>query len=83
MTILALLTLPIQATGRPISWVLAVGLSAYSAINVIVVARTRNFERFVILGRRELGQPPLIAVMTSTRERSGIAVAMSARSPST
>jgi guanylate cyclase len=49
VTVLAPLTLPIQAGGVPISWALAVGLSAYSALNLIVLARTRNFERFVVV----------------------------------
>jgi adenylate cyclase len=48
VTILAPLTLPIQANGLPVSWIMALGLSAYSAVNLIVLARTRNFQRFVV-----------------------------------
>jgi adenylate cyclase len=48
LTIVAPLTLPIQAGGTLISWILAVGLSGYSALNLVVLARTRNFERYVV-----------------------------------
>ncbi len=48
LTVVAPLTLPIQANGVPISWVTAIGLMAYSAVNLFVLARTRRFDRFVI-----------------------------------
>ena len=48
-TILAPLTLPAQARGLPISWAFAVGLAAFSAINLLVLARTRIFERYVVV----------------------------------
>lgn len=47
-TIIAPLTLPLQAGGHPVSWLLAVGLSAFSAVNLVRLARTREFERFVL-----------------------------------
>jgi guanylate cyclase len=48
LTILAPLTLPLQAPGQSIAWVLGIALSAFSAANLIVLARTGAFERFVI-----------------------------------
>lgn len=48
VTIVAPLTLPIQAQGHPLSWPLAIGLSAFSAGNLIVLARTRRFDRYVV-----------------------------------
>ena len=49
VTIIAPLTLPAQANWLPISWAVAIAMSAYSAANVLVLARTRNFERFVVM----------------------------------
>ncbi|MGH8957432.1 MAG: adenylate/guanylate cyclase domain-containing protein [Acidimicrobiia bacterium] len=48
VTIVAPLTLPIQAQGHPLSWPLALGLSAFSAVNLSVLARTRRFDRYVV-----------------------------------
>ena len=48
ITIVAPLSLPFE-TPNPIGWVLTLGLSAYSVLNLVVLARTRRFERFVIL----------------------------------
>jgi adenylate cyclase len=48
VTIVAPLTLPIQAQGNPLSWPLALALSAFSAINLSVLARTRRFGRYVV-----------------------------------
>ena len=47
-TILAPLTLPFQVSGFAGVWALAIGLSAYSAINLLVLARTRRFVRYVV-----------------------------------
>ena len=47
-TIFAPLTLPIEASARSESWALAFGLSTFAVANVIVLARSRNFERFVV-----------------------------------
>jgi guanylate cyclase len=47
-TIFAPLTLPIEASARPESWILAFALSAFAIANLIVLARSGNFERFVI-----------------------------------
>jgi adenylate cyclase len=49
LTIVAPLTLPIQAAGAPVAFVLAFGLSVYSGLNLVLLARTRNFERFVVV----------------------------------
>jgi adenylate cyclase len=49
LTIVAPLTLPIQAAGAPVAFVLAFGLSVYSALNLVLLARTRNFQRFVVV----------------------------------
>lgn len=48
LTILAPLTLPLQTGGQPLSWVLAVGLSAFSAGNLWALARTGRFDRYVV-----------------------------------
>ncbi|HJU52669.1 MAG TPA: adenylate/guanylate cyclase domain-containing protein [Acidimicrobiia bacterium] len=48
VTVIAPLTLPIQAPGHPLSWPLALGLSAFSAINLLVLAQTRRFDRYVV-----------------------------------
>ena len=45
ITIIAPLSLPFEAPA--IGWVLALGLSAYSAANLAVLARTKRFERYV------------------------------------
>jgi adenylate cyclase len=49
LTILAPLSLPFQSGGQPIAWPLAIGLSAYSTLNLVVLARTHRFERYVTL----------------------------------
>ncbi len=48
VTIVAPLSLPIQTQGHPLSWPLALGLSAFSAVNLMVLARTRRFDRYVV-----------------------------------
>jgi guanylate cyclase len=48
LTIIAPLPLPIQALGHPLSWVLAASLSVFSALNLLLLARTRRFDRYVI-----------------------------------
>ena len=47
LTVLAPLSLPVQARGLPVSFPLAIGLSAFSALNLWLLARTGNFQRFV------------------------------------
>lgn len=47
VTIVVPLTLPAQTPDQPIAWVIALGVSAFSALNLIVLARTRRFERYV------------------------------------
>src|SRR6185369_16550635 len=42
ITIVAPLSLPFE-TPNPIGWVLTLGLSAYSVLNLVVLARTRRF----------------------------------------
>ena len=48
LTILAPLSLPFQAPGLPIAWMVALSLSMYSAVNLFVLARSRNLDRYVI-----------------------------------
>ena len=48
LTILAPLSLPLQLPGEPIAWVIGISLSLYSLANLVVLARTGLFERFVI-----------------------------------
>jgi adenylate cyclase len=47
-TIFAPLTLPIQTQGQPASYVLAVGLATFSVGNLVVLAATRRFDRYLI-----------------------------------
>jgi adenylate cyclase len=49
ITIFAPLTLPLQAPGQPIAVPLALALSIYSAINLVILARTKRFDRFVLV----------------------------------
>jgi adenylate cyclase len=48
VTIFAPLTAPIQARGHPLSVVLGVGLSVWAIADLVVLARTRRFDRYVI-----------------------------------
>ncbi len=48
LTIVAPLTLPLLVPGEPIAWVIGISLSAFSLANLVVLARTGVFERFVI-----------------------------------
>ena len=47
-TIIAPLTLPIQAPDNPLSMPFAIALAAYALVNLVVLARTRAFERYVV-----------------------------------
>jgi adenylate cyclase len=47
-TIVAPLSLPLEAPTPLVGWGLALGLSLWSAGNLVVLARTRRFERYVI-----------------------------------
>ena len=47
-TIFAPLTLPIMSTGSAVSIALAIGLSAFAVVNLVVLVRTRDFERYVV-----------------------------------
>ncbi len=48
-TILAPLSLPFQSSGQPIAWPLALGLSVFSVVNLVVLARTHRFDRYVTI----------------------------------
>jgi guanylate cyclase len=48
LTIFAPLSLPIQAQGHPVSFVLAGALSLFSMANLGILALTRRFDRYVI-----------------------------------
>ena len=48
ITVVAPLTLPLESPAGGLGLLLGVGLSAYSAINLLILARTGRFERFVI-----------------------------------
>jgi adenylate cyclase len=50
ITILAPLSLPLEPLNVPptVTWALGIGLATYSAINLMLVWRTRRFERYVI-----------------------------------
>jgi len=49
VTVVAPLTLPSQSRNLPAGVVLAVGLSLLAIVNLIVLARTRRFERYVLV----------------------------------
>jgi len=48
VTIVAPLSLPLAAPTPLVGWLLALGLSLFSAGNLVVLARTKRFERYVI-----------------------------------
>lgn len=48
LTIVAPISLPIQAQGHPLSIILAVALSAFSLLNLAVLASSRRFDRYVV-----------------------------------
>ena len=48
VTVFAPLSLPLQGGQLAVSWPLAASLSAFSLANLVVLARTREFERFVV-----------------------------------
>jgi adenylate cyclase len=48
LTIFAPLSLPLQTGGGPLSWVIAIALSAFSAGNLWALARTGRFDRYVV-----------------------------------
>ena len=48
VTIVAPLTLPIQGMGHPLSWLFGLTLATYSAMNLLILARTKRFERYVV-----------------------------------
>ena len=48
LTILAPLSLPLLAQGHPVAVIVGGSLSAFSAANLFVLARTHKFERFVV-----------------------------------
>jgi len=48
LTILAPLALPVQLPGEPSAWAIGLSLSAFSLANLVVLALTGVFERFVV-----------------------------------
>ncbi len=48
VTIVAPLSMPPQASFRPISWVLAIGLSVFSVGNLLILWQTHRFDRYVV-----------------------------------
>ena len=49
VTIVAPLSLPLAAPTPVVGWLLALSLSLWSACNLLVLARTKRFERYVVL----------------------------------
>jgi hypothetical protein len=47
VTIVAPLSMPFQAGFSFVSWSLAIGLSVYAMANLLLLARTRNYSRYV------------------------------------
>lgn len=48
LTIVAPFTMPILAQGHPVAIVVGVSLAAFSILNLLVLRRTRRFERYVV-----------------------------------
>jgi adenylate cyclase len=48
LTVVAPLTVPVLARGHPVATVIGVSLAAFSVGNLLVLARTRRFERYVV-----------------------------------
>ena len=48
LTVVAPISLPIQAQGHPLSFLLAIALSLFSVLNLSVLSRTGRFDRYVI-----------------------------------
>jgi adenylate cyclase len=48
VTVLAPLTLVLQAPGHPLTWPLALGLSLFSVANLVVLARRHDFDGYVV-----------------------------------
>src|SRR5687768_10897427 len=48
LTVVAPVSLPIQAQGHPFSFVLAAALAVFSIVNLAVLAVTRRFDRYVV-----------------------------------
>lgn len=48
LTVVSPISLPIQAQGHPLSFVLAAALSIFSVANLAVLAATRRFDRYVL-----------------------------------
>jgi guanylate cyclase len=48
MTIVAPLSMPFQAGFSVVSWSLALGLSAFALANLVVLVRTKRYERYVV-----------------------------------
>jgi guanylate cyclase len=46
---LAALQLPVLAQGLPLSWAVAVTMPLVSVVNLVVLARTRRFDRYVVV----------------------------------
>ena len=49
LTIVAPLSVPFEASNLPAAWIPAIGLSAFAVANLVVLARTRNLDRYVVL----------------------------------
>jgi adenylate cyclase len=49
VNILAALQLPVLAQGLPLSWAVAVTMPLVSVVNLVVLARTRRFDRYVVV----------------------------------
>jgi class 3 adenylate cyclase len=48
LTVLAPLSVPVEANGLAVAWGFGLGLSAFSVVNLLVLARTQAFHRYVI-----------------------------------
>ena len=48
VTVIAPLSVPFETPNLPASWIPAIGLSVFSAVNLLVLARSRNLSRYVI-----------------------------------
>ena len=74
LTIAAPLILPVLAQGHPVAVVLGFSLSAFSALNLLILARTRRFERYVVA---LISAGTIFVTITAWRRGGGVTVASS------
>lgn len=70
ITVLAPLTVPLEASAQAFAVLIGLGLSIYSVVNLVVLARTRRFERYVVA----LIAAGSVFVVAATAATGGVAI---------